>query len=108
MDDTDQHRTPTIGPFTTAQLYDSIPIPSGSQCIPVLDIPKRPLAADECLTGTLRIVDLRNSPKFTALSYVWGKGSDRTISCNGCDINITRSCHQALLSLREKCGDLTL
>ncbi|KAH7230690.1 heterokaryon incompatibility protein-domain-containing protein [Fusarium solani] len=70
MDDTDQHRTPTIGPFTTAQLYDSIPIPSGSQCIPVLDIPKRPLAADECLTGTLRIVDLRNSPKFTALSYV--------------------------------------
>ncbi|KAM6534369.1 hypothetical protein FALCPG4_004010 [Fusarium falciforme] len=108
MDDTDQHRTPTIGPFTTAQLYDSIPIPSSSQCIRVLDIPKRPLAADECLNGTLRIVDLRNSPKFAALSYVWGKGSDKTISCKGCDINITRSCHQALFSLRERCGDLTL
>ncbi|KAF5585235.1 heterokaryon incompatibility protein [Fusarium subglutinans] len=108
MDDTDQHRTPTIGPFTTAQLYDSIPIPSRSQCIRVLDIPKRPLAVDECLTGTLRTVDLRNSPKFTALSYVWGKASDKTISCNGCDINITKSCYEALFSLREKCGDLTL
>lgn len=108
MDDTDQHRTPTIGPFTRPQLYDSIPIPSSSQCIRVLDIPKRPLGADACLTGILRVVDLRNSPKFTALSYVWGKGSDEAISCNGCDIKITRSCHQALVSLREKCGDLTL
>ncbi|KAG9499459.1 hypothetical protein J7337_007915 [Fusarium musae] len=108
MDDTNQPRTPTIGPFTTAQLYDSIPIPPSSQCIRVLDIPKRPLAADECLTGTLRIVNLRNSPKFTALSYVWGKSSDKTISCNGCDINITKSCYEALFSLREKYGDLTL
>ncbi|EWZ81143.1 hypothetical protein FOWG_14719 [Fusarium oxysporum f. sp. lycopersici MN25] len=108
MDDIDQHRTPTIGPFTKAQLYDSMPIPSSSQCIRVLDIPKRPLAVDACLTGTLRIVDLRNCPKFTALSYVWGKPSDKTISCNGCDINITKSCYEALFSLREKCGDVTL
>ncbi|KAF4429395.1 hypothetical protein FACUT_9138 [Fusarium acutatum] len=65
-------------------------------------------ANSDRLTGTLRTVDLRTLPKFTALSYVWGQGSSHKIACNGCDINITQSCYEALASLRQSCRSLTI
>ncbi|KAF5717618.1 amidase [Fusarium globosum] len=79
-----------------------------SQCIRVLDVHKSDPADSDRLTGTLRTVDLRTLPKFTALSYVWGQGSYHKIACNGCDINITQSCYEALTSLRESRQPLTI
>ncbi|CVK94221.1 uncharacterized protein FMAN_03412 [Fusarium mangiferae] len=99
---------PNIGPFTARQVYDNLPLAQGSQCIRVLDVHKSDPADSDRLTGTLRTVDLRALLKFTALSYVWGQGSYHKIACNGCDINITQSCYEALTSLRESCQSLTI
>ncbi|KAF5638472.1 het-domain protein [Fusarium tjaetaba] len=99
---------PSIGPFTARQVYDSLPLPPGSQCIRVLDVHPSDPADGSRLTGTLRIVDLRTLPKFTALSYVWGQGSFHRIACNGCDLRITQSCYEALTSLRDSCRSLTI
>ncbi|KAF5546566.1 amidase [Fusarium mexicanum] len=97
-----------IGPFTARQVYDNLPLPPGSQCIRVLDVHQSVPADGDRLTGTLRTVDLQTLPKFTALSYVWGEGSHHKIACNGCDINITQSCYEALTSLRQSCLALTI
>ncbi|KAI1062748.1 hypothetical protein LB506_006316 [Fusarium annulatum] len=99
---------PNIGPFTARQVYDNLPLAPDSQCIRVLDVHKSDPADSDRLTGTLRTVDLQTLPKFTALSYVWGQGSYHKIACNGCDINITQSCYEALTSLRESCRPLTI
>ncbi|QGI61125.1 hypothetical protein CEK27_005096 [Fusarium fujikuroi] len=99
---------PNTGPFTARQVYDNLPLAQGSQYIRVLDVHKSDPADSDRLTGTLRTVDLRALPKFTALSYVWGQGSYHKIACNGCDINITQSCYEALTSLRESCQSLTV
>ena len=97
----------SIGPFTPAQLYKAIPLPTNSQCIRVLDLPGK--CTGKQLAGTLRTVDLQYCPKFTALSYVWGDSPDRvTILCNGCEIPVTRSCSEALLSLQEIHGAITI
>jgi hypothetical protein len=46
-------------------------------------------------------VDLQDRPQFEALSYAWGDASDlKTIECNGKELMITRSLHEALESLR--------
>ncbi|CZR36167.1 uncharacterized protein FPRO_03573 [Fusarium proliferatum ET1] len=95
-------------PFTARQVYDNLPLAQGSQYIRVLDVHKSDPADSDRLTGTLRTVDLRALPKFTALSYVWGPGSYHKIACNGCDIDITQSCYEALTSLRESCQSLTI
>lgn len=61
------------------------------------------------LSGTLRIVNLANSPHFTALSYVWGDESSlSTLICNGCDVPDTKSCFEALSSLRRIYGGITI
>ncbi|KAF5962463.1 amidase [Fusarium bulbicola] len=96
------------GPFTARQVYDNLPLPPGSQCIRLLDVHQSVPADSDRLTGTLRTVDLRTLPKFTALSYVWGEGSHHKIACNGCDINITQSCCEALTTLRQSCRSLTI
>lgn len=99
---------PNIGPFTARQVYDNLPLAPDSQCIRVLDVHKSDPAGSDRLTGTLRTVDLQTLPKFTALSYVWGQGSYHKIACNGCDINITQSCYEALTSLRQSRLSLTI
>ncbi|KAF5717676.1 het-domain-containing protein [Fusarium mundagurra] len=99
---------PNIGPFTARQVYDSLPLPLSSKCIRMLDVHKSVPADNNRLTGTLRTVDLQILPKFTALSYVWGQGSSHKIACNGCDINISQSCYEALTSLRDSCRSLTI
>ncbi|KAI8680334.1 HET domain-containing protein [Fusarium keratoplasticum] len=91
-----------------AQLYDSLPIPRDAQFIRVLDIPAKSSTANESLTGSLRIVNLKDSPKFTALSYVWGKASGKSINCNGYEVKVTDSCFEALSSLREAIGSFTI
>lgn len=86
--------------FQPAQLYDYQPLPSQSRCIRLLKLNTK--NHNGPLSATLEVVDLRNSPHFSALSYVWGKYSNLspTISCQGCRIEITPSCHDALVALR--------
>ncbi|RMJ08859.1 hypothetical protein CDV36_011538 [Fusarium kuroshium] len=93
---------------TAAQLYDSLPLPHGTQFIRVLDIPEKSSETDAGLTGSLRIVDLKDSPRFTALSYVWGKASGKSINCNGYKVKVTDSCFEALSSLRAVLGSFTI
>lgn len=90
------------------QLYASLPIPRDSQSIRVLNIPAKGSATGEGLTGSLRLVDLKDSPRFTALSYVWGQSAGKSITCNGYDIRITDSCFEALSSLRNTLGNFTI
>ncbi|KAF5688073.1 heterokaryon incompatibility protein [Fusarium circinatum] len=108
MPSNDRNNQPNVGPFTARQVYDNLPLLPGSQCIRVLDVHQSDPADSDRLTGTLRTVDLRTLPKFTALSYVWGVSSHHKIACNGCDINITQSCYEALTSLRQSCQSLTI
>ncbi|KAJ4223454.1 hypothetical protein NW759_006089 [Fusarium solani] len=86
----------------------TLPIPRDSQLIRVLDIPAKSSTANESLTGSLRIVNLKDSPKFTALSYVWGKASGKSINCNGYEVKVTDSCFEALSSLRKALGSFTI
>ncbi|WAO85929.1 HET domain-containing protein [Fusarium falciforme] len=99
---------PAMGASTAAQLYNTVPIPRNSQFIRVLDIPAQNSASAEGLTGTLRTVDLRDSPKYTALSYAWGESSNKSITCNGHYVAITDSCFKALSSLRKVLGSFTI
>ncbi|RSM08126.1 hypothetical protein CEP52_004837 [Fusarium oligoseptatum] len=108
MSDQSRDPGPEMASPTAAQLYDYLPLPHGSQFIRVLDIPENCSETDAGLTGSLRIVDLKDSPRFTALSYVWGKASGKSINCNGCDIKITDSCFEALSSLRAVLGSFTI
>lgn len=89
------------------QLYDILPL-TDPKCIRVLDLEAGPSSAP--LHGTLRVVDLETSPKFTALSYVWGKSGSiqHTILCNGVDVPVTESCHEALCALRRIYGAVTI
>jgi len=62
------------------------------------------------LQASLRVVSLADSPRFTALSYVWGSPSakTRTILCDGAEITITQNCHDALVALRRRWSTLTI
>jgi hypothetical protein len=92
-------------------LYATLPLQSGSLQIRVLDLccPKDVSAADD-LTGTLRVVDLADSPAFTALSYVWGSYADNpdTLRCGGFDLPITETCREGLVALRQQYGAITI
>lgn len=47
-------------------------------------------------------VDLQDRPQFEALSYAWGNAGDlKIIECDGKELKITRSLHEALESLRH-------
>lgn len=94
----------------SSQLYASLPLPPHMGKIRVLDLDACDANTKSLLTGTLRLVDLKDRPKFAALSYVWGKElfSQHAIRCNGYSIEITRNCHEALMSLRNLFGSITI
>ncbi|MCJ1326898.1 hypothetical protein MMC10_003564 [Thelotrema lepadinum] len=104
---TDTARPP---PFLTQQLYENLPLHPGSRCIRLLRLHcnyKQPHAP---LTGELSVVDLRSSPSFAALSYVWGDISypRPTITCQGCQFELTNNCRDALLALRDQFGEILI
>ena len=58
------------------------------------------------LQGELLHVDLNQRPKYAALSYVWGTGSDpEPFICNGQEISIGKNLGQALRHIRPNAGD---
>jgi len=106
---------PTLHAQKPAELYKSLPLPRDGQFIRVLDLHASPTLSfrsnRQALTATLRVVSLASCPRYTALSYRWGGYSSPkdTILCNGAvDIEVTTSCRDALLALRERFGALTV
>ncbi|KAK0620121.1 heterokaryon incompatibility protein-domain-containing protein [Immersiella caudata] len=86
-----------------AQLYALLPLPS-RQRIHVLEL--FPGSPTDPLRGTLRTVDLENSPCFTALSYVWKQPppstDPSTVFVNeDCQLETTPNYRDALLALRH-------
>ncbi|KAF7512785.1 hypothetical protein GJ744_000352 [Endocarpon pusillum] len=97
-----------------SMLYQSYRLPPDSKCIRVIDImPIPPTAIDpdnEPITSELRIINLDDRPRFTALSYVHGTYAPipHFITCNNLQVNITSNCHSALRHLRKKLGKVTI
>jgi hypothetical protein len=92
-----------------SNLYQLFPVIGGDQLIRVLDIEADTSTSAE-LRASLRVVSLRDSPRFTALSYVWGNKTDQdpTLRCSGHYISVTMNCYEALKSLRDLYGNLTV
>ncbi|KAF6842511.1 heterokaryon incompatibility protein [Colletotrichum musicola] len=92
-----------------AGLCASLPLLTDFRCIRVIDVSHNG-DRNAPLRGSLRVVNLKDSPQFTALSYVWGdcSGNEYTLHCNGCDIPITKNCRDAIASLRSQHADLTI
>jgi hypothetical protein len=94
------------------QPYKSLPLPNNveSGFIRILDLHSD--VKDAPLAATLRVINLDSGAgfEFTALSYVWGQQRSPvdTITCNGFDLPITASCHDALQALREMHGAITI
>lgn len=117
LDDLDQQGLSSSQGYTTAtylmqpgQLYETLPVYSGTRSIRVLDLHGAP-TYDSPLYGNLRLVALKDCPRFAALSYVWGLRSaseDGIITCNDCDLRITKNCRDALLALRNRFGFLSI
>jgi hypothetical protein len=58
--------------------------------------------ADEQISCTLRQVDLRDYPRYIALSYAWGDPNERLrIMCDGHELNVTVNLVHALQQLRS-------
>ncbi len=57
---------------------------------------------DRTLKGKLIHVHLDEDPEYSALSYVWGSGTDRSkIECNGGEAEVTKNLEEALKNLRH-------
>jgi hypothetical protein len=94
--------------------YDSYPLNYAHRSIRVLDLePARSLSLSTAgvrLRGSLRVVSLAESPRFTALSYVWGSNlfGTHAIRCDGVDLPITKNCCDALKALRNRWSVVTI
>jgi hypothetical protein len=95
-----------------AELYNTLPLTQHGSQIRVLDVAIMEGPFNGCsIQGTLRVVDLVDSPKYTALSYVWGKGPSEPecqISCGTYTIPVTRNCFSAIYHLGKRFGAMTI
>jgi len=94
-------------------LYSRLPLQSDSWTIRLLDldpVPGRMEREKIPLTGKLRVASLSASPKFNALSYVWGNSghSREIIMCNGVAIPLTSNCFNALHTICRIYGSVTI
>ena len=94
----------------SSPLYATLPVLGHTTTIRVLDLHGNKRNPRAPLSGTLRLVDLKDRPKSAALSYVWGSWSSPkdTIACNNYRLEITTNCHEALVSLRNLFGTITI
>ena len=63
------------------------------------------------LRCSVRVLDLDERPKFSALSHVWGvdpPALEHAILCGGVAVPFTSNCHSALWRLRQKLGKYTI
>jgi hypothetical protein len=89
-----------------ARMYRDLPV--ADNCIRILRVCTRDGAPgnDAPLDCRLYVADLRSTPSYTALSYVWGQenSSDRRILCNGLALSVTNNCYSALQHLHASIG----
>jgi hypothetical protein len=92
-----------------SSVYERFSIAGGERLIRVLDFNNDSLT-EAGLRASLRVVSLADSPRFKALSYVWGSKSndDPRITCSGHDISVTLNCYEALVSLKNLYGHFTI
>lgn len=80
------------------RVLDILPVDSvsGSDTLPIIT--------------RLRVINLENNSKFTALSYVWGTYAPEPnyITCDDIQFKVTLNCHSVLRHLRKKLGALTM
>ncbi|PQE29253.1 Heterokaryon incompatibility protein [Rutstroemia sp. NJR-2017a BBW] len=64
------------------------------------------------MEGTLRVVPLYYSPRYVALSYVWGQkplnGKTYTVRCGDVEVAVSKNCIAALSCIREKFGNISI
>lgn len=86
------------------------PLRQGSREIRVFDVAPADETDEFALCGRLRVVDLNDNPKFTALSYVWGTCAipPHRVSCGSSSLKVTTNCHSALHQLRKSFNPLTI
>ena len=89
----------------------------GSPRIRLLDLRALPARTrdedtDRPIEGTLRVVPLYYSPRYAALSYVWGQkpqtGKSYTVRCGDVEIAVSKNCLDALSCICERFGELSI
>lgn len=70
----------------------------------VITAPERPDDDEEEIQALLRVVSLDSLPTYTALSHVWGSGTDDDpfIRCGSAKISVTKTCFAALKYMRNR------
>lgn len=101
-----------------AQFYQSLPLPTGSRSIRVLELeaPVTHAVDGGALHGDLRIIDLDAAPApcFSALAYVCGDIKDGvpsstiTLGVDRVSMQLTNNCHEALTHMRSLVRPLTI
>ena len=93
-----------------SQLYDSLPLARGSSCVRLLDLDSDRTSPLGRLNATLRVASLASCPRYAALSYVWKDQSPDidVVTCNDCDVQVTKTCYEALSSLVRMYGTITV
>lgn len=90
-------------------VYDSTPLGDSPTTIRLLDVYEQHDGCEPLIRCKLRVVDLADSPHFTALSYVWGDATiQETIWCGDTPVRVTRNAWQALRHLRNKSAPLSI
>jgi len=86
------------------QLYQNFRLQSNTDTIRLLEFGAERCDYPNTLTATFRIADLKQCPSYAALSYVWGQYSPTAVSIhvNGCKLELTRDCYEALLALSTR------
>ncbi|KAJ8125161.1 hypothetical protein O1611_g8478 [Lasiodiplodia mahajangana] len=110
-----------LGHLRIGQLYSRLPVPAAGKSIRLLDLqalPSRKTTDEHPLTGRLRVARLVDSPKYAALSYVWGTYSSpntdvlhiqlRKDGDSQSQLPITSNCRDALRILRRQHGSITI
>lgn len=110
--------SPTLSPLNRRQLYEFYKVSEADHSMRVLDIDAipQPFTSDIELSARLRVVSLDSSPRFAALSYVWGDYSvlapdNLTIRLDdgrNAQIQITPNCREAIQTLGSKFGTITI
>jgi hypothetical protein len=95
-------------------LYAALPIPSGSKCIRLLRIlaPSAYEATSSPIRCELTVADLEQTPtpRYCALSYVWGTKSPvpECIICNDVALHVTTNCYAAIHNLRARLDSMPI
>ena len=83
---------------TRKYVYSPLPSPTSFRLLSLL-----PGGQNDAIEFSLFNVDWESPPHYEALSYAWGDTTEEfTSSCDGKELKITKSLHNALSHLRQR------